>query len=145
MIRGTWAEGRPFEVRAAAVVTAALAAFVMSGLYYSPLVLGHAWRALDPATAAMSPPPWMMLAEVARTLVVALVIARLLAQLRVGGWRAALRLAIWLWLGFSAMMWVGAIMWQHTPWQLAAIHAGDWLLKLLLIAGILGSWRRRLP
>lgn len=27
------------------------------------------------------------------------------------------------------------------PWKLAAIHSGDWLVKLLVIAVILGAWR----
>ena len=51
--------------------------------------------------------------------------------------------ALWLWLGFSAMMWVGAILWERTPWQLAAIHAGDWLIKLLIIAAMVGAWLPR--
>jgi hypothetical protein len=39
------------------------------------------------------------------------------------------------------MMWVGAIMWERTPWQVAAIHSGDWLLKTILIGVIVGVWR----
>ena len=41
------------------------------------------------------------------------------------------------------MMWVGAIMREKTPWQIAAIHSGDWLLKTLLIAVIVGVWRTK--
>jgi len=26
---------------------------------------------------------------------------------------------------------------------MAAIHAGDWLVKLLIIAAIVGAWRKR--
>jgi hypothetical protein len=28
------------------------------------------------------------------------------------------------------------------PWKLYAIHAGDGLVKILLMAAILGAWRR---
>jgi len=59
----------------------------------------------------------------------------------VSDWKTALVLAVWLWFGFSALRWIGAIMWEKTPWQVAAIHSGDWLLKTTLIAPILGVWR----
>ena len=131
------------KINPVAVVVAALAAFVMSSLYYSPLVLGNVWRAVDPGSAAGTTPSiGKVLGEVVRTLVVTYVLARLIALLGGGDWTSAVRLALWLWLGFSAMMWVGAIMWEQTPWQIAAIHSGDWLLKTLLIAVILGVWRR---
>jgi hypothetical protein len=34
---------------------------------------------------------------------------------------------------------------EKVPWQLAAIHAGDWLVKLLLIATVVGGARRSWP
>src|SRR5579864_34012 len=125
------------------VLVAAFAAFVMSSLYYSPLVLGSVWRTVDPAAAAgTSPSIGKGVAEFARTLVITYVLARLIALLGNGNWKSAISLAVWLWFGFSAMMWVGAVMWEKTPWQIAAIHSGDWLLKTLLIAAIIGAWRR---
>jgi hypothetical protein len=127
-----------------AVLVAALAAFVMSSLYYSPFLLGNVWRAVDPvATAGTTPSLGKVLGEIVRTLVITYVLARLIALLGGSDWKGAVRLAFWLWFGLSAMMWVGAIMWENTPWQIAAIHSGDWLLKTLLIAVILGVWRAR--
>ncbi len=125
-----------------AIVVAALTAFVMSSLYYSPLLFGNVWRAVDPGSmAVMTPSKGKVLGELGRTLVITYVLARLLALLGDRDWKGAAGLAIWLWFGFSAMMWVGAIMWENTPWQVAAIHIGDWLVKTLLIAVILGVWR----
>jgi hypothetical protein len=125
-----------------AVAVAALAAFVMSSLYYSPLLLGNVWRAMDPgATTSATPSIGRVVGEIARTLVITYVLARLIGLLGGTGWKVAGRLALWLWFGFSAMMWVGAIVWERTPWQIAAVHSGDWLLKTLLIAVILGVWR----
>jgi hypothetical protein len=31
---------------------------------------------------------------------------------------------------------------ENVPLMLAAIHAGDWLVKLLLMAVIIGVWRK---
>jgi hypothetical protein len=33
-------------------------------------------------------------------------------------------------------------MWQGVSLKIAAIHAGDWLAKLVLITAIVGAWRR---
>jgi len=82
-----------------------------------------------------------VVAELLRTLVLAYVLARLIALLRVG-WTGALRLGIWLWIGFPAVLLSGSVMWQNVPWRLAAIHAGDWLVKILLITVILSVWRK---
>jgi hypothetical protein len=33
------------------------------------------------------------------------------------------------------------VIWDDVPPRLAAIHSGDWLMKLLLIAVIVGIWQ----
>ena len=30
---------------------------------------------------------------------------------------------------------------ERTPWKLAAIHAGDWLVKLAVVAVIVSVWQ----
>lgn len=126
-----------------AILAAAIAAFVFSSLYYSPLLLGGVWRRVDPvATASAKASGAKALIEFVRTVVITLVIARVLSMLQVANWKSAVQLAVLLWLGFSAAMWVGAIMWEKTPWTVAAIHSGDWLIKTVIISFILGVWRR---
>jgi hypothetical protein len=39
------------------------------------------------------------------------------------------------------MQWVSSSMWEKVPFKMAAIHAGDWLVKLVLLAVIVGVWR----
>ena len=125
-----------------AIIVAGIAAFMVSSLYYSPLLLGNVWRSVDPvATAGMKPSMWKALAELARTFLITLVLARLISMLGAADRKSALRLALLLWFGFCALMWSGAIMWEKTPWQIAAIHSGDWLIKTVLISIILGAWR----
>jgi len=124
-----------------AVIVAALAAFVMSSLYYSPMLVGGIWRAVDPAAAAITFSPWKPLVEILRTLGITFVMAHLLLTLGAKGFVELMMFALWIWFGFSALMWVGAVIWEGTPWQVAVIHSGDWLLKTLLIAAILGVWR----
>jgi len=45
-----------------------------------------------------------------------------------------------LWLGFPVILLTGSILRENYPWKLAAIHAGDWFVKLVLISGIVSLW-----
>jgi Protein of unknown function (DUF1761) len=126
------------------IAAATVAAFVEGSLYYSPLMFGPLWMQLsgmDPGAAAKVS-PWAVVGEIARDFVLTYVVARLVAGLSDGNWRSATGLGLWLWIGFPLMLLSGSVMWQGVSWKIAAIHAGDWLVKLLLITAIVGSWRR---
>ncbi len=128
-----------------AVITAAVVAFVLGALWYSPLLFGRVYvdvRAVTPAMASMRPPAWEFVGEFAKNLVVAFVIAYFVVRLGVGDWKGALQLGLWIWVGFQAMLLMGAVLHEHMPWMLYAIHAGDALVKTLLMTGILGIWRK---
>ena len=49
---------------------------------------------------------------------------------------AGLLLGLVLWIGFPLVLWIGAVIHEATPVGLAAVHAGDWLVKLLLVGAI---------
>jgi hypothetical protein len=124
------------------VVVAAFAAFVFSFLWYSGF--GQQMAKLHPAyvDGAAQPPAWKMLAELLRNLVLAFVLARLAVMAGVAEWTSAVALALLIWVGFPLVLWSGAVLWEKVPPLLAAIHAGDWLAKLVLIAVVVGVWRR---
>jgi len=141
----TTKEGVMLEIHYLSVVVAAVAAFVMSSLWYT--AFGKARMDLldqDPrATAEMRKvPAWKKAAELVREFVIAYVVARFVVLLGVVEWKAAVQLGVWLWFGFVFMILVGAVVWDNVPWKLTAIHAGDWLVKLPLMAVILSVWRR---
>ena len=123
------------------VLVAAVAAFVVSSVWYT--VFGNAWmelRDVDPATAAnMGTPAWTMLFVIGQSLVVAFVLAYLVEHLGIVDWKGAVGLGALVWV-FPAMILLGSVVHENVPLMLAAIHAGDWLVKLLLITVILGVW-----
>jgi hypothetical protein len=49
-------------------------------------------------------------------------------------------LALVLWLGFPFVLLTGSMMWEKVPAVTAILHAGDWLLKLIVISVIVGLW-----
>ena len=125
-----------------AVLVAAMMAFVASTGWYIVFAKQRATLSAAAATTATGmPPAWKVLVELVRSAIVATVLAGLSARLGIVEWTGAVLLAVALWLGFPAMILAGSVQWENVPWRLAAIHAGDWLLKLVLIAVIVGVWR----
>jgi hypothetical protein len=130
------------ELNYVALGVAVVTAFIVSTAYY--IAFGRQYaelRGLSPEVAAARPPIWKVLLELVRSLVVASVVAGLADLLEITDWAKAATLAISLWVAFPVVLLVGSVIWDDVPPRLAAIHSGDWLLKLVLIAVIVGSWQ----
>jgi hypothetical protein len=82
-----------------------------------------------------------MALEIAKNLVLAAIIAGLVATAGVVGVGGALLLAIALWLAFPVLLLAGSVTYEKVPMGLAAIHAGDWLAKLVIISVVVTLWR----
>ena len=122
-----------------AVVVAAIVAFLGSFGWY--ILLGNELAKVSPAFAAQQPAAWKMLAVFAGSLVLAFVVAYVLALIGNINWTGAVGIGFLLWVGLSAMQWLSSIVWENVPLKMAAIHAGDWLLKLIIISTIVCAWR----
>lgn len=129
------------EINDLAIGVAVVVAFVASTAWYT--VFGAERDRLLGTTEAASerPPLWMMLVELVRSFVVAYVLAVLFGLAGVAGFFGAVGIGIMMWVGFPVVLLVGSVIWDRVPFRLAAIHAGDWLVKLLLMAIIVGLWR----
>ncbi len=110
-------------------LVAAIAAFIVGSTYYS-LVGGPAGET----------PPWKLGIEALRCVVLAAVIAGLAAQGDIDSLTGGLLLGLALWIGFPLVLWTGAMLWERTPFRTAALHAGDWLAKLLVVGAIVSVW-----
>jgi hypothetical protein len=128
------------EINYLAVVVATVAAFVGSSVWYG--LLGSQLARLNDAYAdSARAPVWIMLVEFVRSLVVAYVLVVLAGLVGVAGLGGAVQLGVGLWIGFPVVLLVGSVIHENVPWKLAAIHAGDWLVKLIVIAVVVGVWR----
>ena len=87
------------------------------------------------------PGPRVMVLELLRGLVLASDIASLADRAQVDTWHAGLVLGAVLWIGFPLVLRAGAVVHEGTRIRLAAIHAGDWLVKLLVLGVLLSVWR----
>ena len=127
------------------VFVAAVVVFVLGWLWYSPLLFYKPWmrlRGLDPvaAMAGAKMPTGKLLVELTRCLVLAYVIARFVTLLGITSWMAAVHFGFLLWIGFPVILLAGSVLWDNVPWKVAAIHGGDWLVKLLVIPIIVTLW-----
>ncbi len=124
-----------------AVAGAALAAIVVSMVWYE--VFGEQVAELSGGTGETTPEVWKVFVELGRSAVVAAVLAGLAVRLGVDERRHAAMLGSAVWIGFPAMILAGSVLWEDVPVRLAAIHTGDWLVKLLVIATIVTHPQRR--
>jgi hypothetical protein len=128
------------------VLVAAVVVFVLGWLWYSPLLFFKPWmraRGLDPvaAMAGAKMPGGKLVVEFVRCILLAYVIARFVALLGIAGFLGAVHFGLFLWIGFPVIILTGSVLWENTPLKVAAIHAGDWLVKLLVIPIIVTLWR----
>jgi hypothetical protein len=128
-------------VHLAAVAVAAVTAFLMSSIWYAGF--GRSLARFSDAYAGTSrrPPAWHALLELARATTLAAVLAVATDRLGVTGVPSAILVALLAWTGFPLVLLSGSVLHERVPWPLAAIHAGDWLLKLVAISLIVGLWR----
>jgi hypothetical protein len=128
------------DVDLLAVVVATLVAFALGATYYA--VLGEQLAVVSAAAAAAGQPaPWKIAVELLRCLIIAAVVAGLASRADVDEWTGGLLLGVALWIGFPFVLWTGAMIHEDAPVKLAAIHAGDWLAKLLVVAVIVSVWQ----
>jgi hypothetical protein len=121
-----------------AVVVAAIASFAAASAYY---VVFATQLAEFRGAAGRQPPTWLVpVVEVAEGLVIALVVAWLAAIGERTGWTDGVILGLGLWVAFPVMLLISSVVHENVAWRLAALHAGDWLVKLLLIAVIVTVW-----
>ena len=126
------------RTQAIGIALSVVCAFVASSLWYSSLLFGRRFLELSGVITPVKPTGIMITGEILRNLLLASVIVRLLAQRQPIKFKSVVAFAIILWLGFPVTLLSGSVMWQNVPLELALIHSGDWLIKILLMTVI--SW-----
>jgi len=129
-----------------AVLVATIVVFVLGWLWYSPLLFYKPWmraRGMDPAVAMAGAkmPTGKLVIELVRCFVLVYIVAHFVAALGITNWLVAAHFGLLLWIGFPVILLTGSILWDNVPVKVAAIHAGDWLVKLLVIPIIVTLWQ----
>ncbi len=135
-------DGRDAHVELRRIGLAAGGCVLASAAWYT--AWGNRLAELDEAYAGGGPPAaWVLPVELARSGAVATAVALLCRSTGSQGPGSAVRLGLGLWGAFPVVLLSGSVVHEKVPWQQAAIHAGDWLVKLLLISVTVGRGPRR--
>jgi beta-lactamase superfamily II metal-dependent hydrolase len=128
----------PVSVNYLAVLLAAVGAMVVGFLWYGPL-FGKTWAKLSGVSAdKMKGANWTLyLWQYVAAAVTALVLSVFLTLTGSTTLDAALRTAVWLWLGFQATLQLGKVLWEGKSWNLYFLDAGQNLVTLLVMAAVL--------
>ena len=121
------------------VVVTGVAAFFLSIMWYSPLFFGKIWEQYRNIPNP-NIPQWTMAFAPLRELIAAYVLATLIVRLDLKDWKITVQLMLLLWFAFHAVGMAGAVLWDNMQWQLGMVHAGDWLMKMLFMGGVLTLW-----
>ncbi len=129
-----------------AILVAAIVAFAVGGLWYSPVLFGKAWAKLsgmnekDMKKAKQKGMAKSYVLMFMGSLVMAYVLANLLSLVGATNLTQALTLACWLWIGFFITTMLGTVLWEGKPWALYFINVLYYLVNLIVMASILVSW-----
>lgn len=124
-----------------AIVVCTVGAFILSSIWY--MVFGKLRAQLLGLNLKeeQRPKPKNIILELLRTFLLAFLYAVVLSHFSTINLEQSLILGLLLWVAFPFILLSGSVLWDKVPIKLAAIHAGDWFIKLALIALIVGAWR----
>ena len=123
-----------------ALLLGTVLAFAMSAVYYVALMKQLA-TVTRTAVPGQKPKPWQFAAYLVRWFVMVAVIAGLSSEIGADGWVDGLLLGFVLWVAFPVVLLAGVFVHERRPLKYVAIHMGDWLIKLPVIAVIVTVWR----
>ena len=134
-------------INAWSIVVAAVVAFGIGALWYSPILFGKEWMALTKKTeadmaAAKAKGIWKLyIVQFIMSLVSFGVLAFLISSSGAMDAGDGAFLGFLVWLGFTATDAVGGLLWEQKPFKLVLINAISHLINLVIGGAIIGAWR----
>lgn len=128
-----------------AIIVAAVVAFLIGGLWYSPLLFARQWMAAhahspdDVARMKADAPRAYGISFVA-FLVMAFILQMVLNHVDAHTWLSGALWAAHLWLGFAVTIGLMANVYSGKKLSVFLIDAGYQLVYLLVMGAILGAW-----
>jgi hypothetical protein len=128
-----------------AILVAAVAAFLIGGLWYSPFLFAKQWMAAhahtpeDVAKLRDDAPRAYAISFVA-FLVMAAILQLVLNHLGAQNWQAGMLWAVHIWLGFAATIGLMSNVYSGQKFSVFVLDTGYQLVYLAVMGAILGAW-----
>ncbi len=135
-----------------AVLAGGVLAMIIGALWYSPLLFAKSWQMASGMTedkikeAQKKGMGKTYLAAFLAAIVLSYVLAAAvaLAAMAMGvpsTFGLGSQVGAWLWLGFIAVPFLNMVFWERKSWKLYWINSLNYLITLVLVGGLLGSWK----
>ena len=129
-----------------AIAVAAIAAFLIGGLWYSPILFAKQWMVAnliptDQMAAMKEAAPRAYAVSVVCFFVMAFVMEMFINHLGLATLKGGLAVAFHSWIGFAATIGLTANMYSNKPIRAYFIDTGYQLVYMLAMGAILGAWR----
>lgn len=134
------------DINFLAVFGAAIIAMVIGALWFSPPFFGKTWAKLSGITQEQMKGMKKKGMEKAYfgsfvgLVVMSYVLSYFIDLVGATLFMDGLRAGFWVWLGFVAPVMLGSIWWEGKPLKLFFINAGQYLVVLGIMGGMLAVW-----
>jgi hypothetical protein len=128
------------------VLFAAIASFILGGLWYSPFLFDNLWAKLsnfskaDMAKAKKKSMTPQYFATFIYLLIMAFVLSLFISFAEAATMAESLEVAFWLWLGFIATTTLSTVLWEGKSFKLYLLHNAHNLVSLLIMAAVMAAW-----
>lgn len=130
-----------------AIIVAAIVAFVIGSVWYSPILFGKEWMALtnvtekDVAAAKAKGGMWKLyVIQIIMTLITYGVLGFIIAVASGATAADGAFMGFLVWLGFSLADIISGSLWERKPLRLVLIQGAYSLLTLVIGGAIIGVW-----
>jgi hypothetical protein len=136
------------EINDLMVLLAAVAAFAVGGVWYSPPFFGPAWMRANGYTPhkmiemrVAKPQARSMAITFVSQFVMAVVLAYLMRWIGITGVKPGILFGLLIWAGFAGTVALIANVFSDKPFRVFIIESGYQLVSITLMAAIIGGWR----
>jgi hypothetical protein len=130
------------EVTFVPVLAAGFAAAIIGMIWYHPRVFGGVWMRFANITPEMAEHskkmrPITTIVGILAAMLIAWVMNYVGVLFGVYDIVSAVVLGFWCWIGFTAPVLLGQVLWEHKPIRFYLINASYWLIAFVVMAVIL--------
>ncbi len=128
-----------------AIIGAAIASFVLGGIWYGPLfgkywisLMGFSKKDMDVAKKKVMVKAYLLM--FISSLVTACVLSSLIIWTSTPDAIGGMIIGFMVWIGFIATITLGSVLWEGRPISLWVLNNAYNLINFLMIGAILGTW-----
>jgi hypothetical protein len=135
------------KIKYPAVIVAALAHYILGGLWYSPLLFGNKflqvinWQPEKVTEIGNQSHAKELFIAFLLSLLLVFILAHFVQYTKATTAMAGIQTALWLWLGFVATTQLPTVIFEQRPLGLFLINVGYQLVGCALAGAILAVWR----